>query len=221
MQGTVGVVGEGSGPRWVEVEPARMTRWLAGFADRHGGEPTVCVTPGSAGVDGVVTLVGPDGAVAQCHVPPGGAAPAGAADLAVESTGRIGLFLARRGGYAVGLADGTTLVRSKVDSRYVQSRTAAGGWSQHRFARRRDNQAKAAAGEAADECVRLLLPEVRRLTALVTGGDRQLVEATLADARLAALRGLRAERFLPVPDPKRAVLEAAVASARAVRIRLS
>jgi hypothetical protein len=108
-----------------------------------------------------------------------------------------------------------------VDSRYVQSRTAAGGWSQHRFARRRDNQAKAAAGEAADECARLLLPEVRRLTALVTGGDRQLVEATLADTRLAALRGLRAERFLPVPDPKKAVLEAAVASARAVRIRLS
>ncbi|MGW0243639.1 Vms1/Ankzf1 family peptidyl-tRNA hydrolase, partial [Micromonospora chalcea] len=32
----------------------------------------------------------------------------------------------------------------------VQGRTAAGGWSQQRFARRRDNQAKAALGDAAE-----------------------------------------------------------------------
>jgi hypothetical protein len=202
-------------PRWVEVDPARMPKWLAGFAERHGGPPAVTVD------DGVVTLTAPDGEVAQCHAAIGAPAPAGPEDLGTAATGRLGLLLARRGGYAVGVADGTRLVASKVDSRYVQSRTAAGGWSQHRFARRRDNQAKAAAGEAADECVRILLPEAARLKALVTGGDRQHVDAILADPRLAKLLPLRAERFLAVPDPKRAVLEAALLSARAVKIRLT
>ena len=40
-----------------------------------------------------------------------------------------------------GVAEGDRLVASKVDSYYVQGRTAAGGWSQQRFARRRENQA--------------------------------------------------------------------------------
>jgi Actinobacteria/chloroflexi VLRF1 release factor len=212
QEGTVGTV---SGPRWVEVEPARMARWLEGFAERHGGEPAVSVA------DGVVTLTAPDGSVAECHAPPGAPPPASPADLAIPVEQRIGLVLARRGGYAVGVADGAGLVASKVDSRYVQSRTAAGGWSQRRFARRRDNQAKAAAAEAADECVRLLLPEAGHLAALVTGGDRQLVDVILADARLTALRRLRVARFLAVPDPKRSILESAVTSARAVRIRVT
>ena len=46
----------------------------------------------------------------------------------------------RRGGYAVGLASGGGFTASKVGSRHVQSRTAAGGWSQQRFARRRGSR---------------------------------------------------------------------------------
>jgi hypothetical protein len=42
----------------------------------------------------------------------------------------------------------------------------------------------------------------------------------LADPRLAVLRPLLSERFLQVPDPKLAVLEAAVPAARAVRVRV-
>jgi hypothetical protein len=42
----------------------------------------------------------------------------------------------------------------------------------------------------------------------------------LADARLAPVAALRAERFLDVPEPKLAVLRAAIRPARAVRIRL-
>jgi hypothetical protein len=198
----------------VEVDPGRLPRWVAGFAERHGGEPAETVA------DGVVTLVAPDGARACCHAPPGSPVPAKLADLASAVPLRRGLLLARRGGYAVGVADGAMLVTSKVDSRYVQSRTAAGGWSQQRFARRRENQAKAAAGEAADTCARLLVPEIGSLAAVVTGGDRQLVDAVLADPRLAKLRPLVAERFLPVPDPKRAVLEDAARSAQRVRIQL-
>jgi hypothetical protein len=191
------------GGRWVEVDPERLPRWLAGFAERHGPYTTTETPDGSR-------LVAADGTVAECHDPPGGA----------DGTARIGVLLARQGAVAVGIAIGSTLELSKVDSRYVQGRTAAGGWSQQRFARRRVNQAKAAAGEGADIVARLLLPEVDRLATVVTGGDRRAVEAILSDPRLVPVAARRAQRFLTVGEPKHAVLEAAVAQARAVRIRV-
>src|SRR5262249_18275986 len=82
---------------------------------------------------------------------------------------------AGQGGVAVGIATGPALEMSKVNSRYVQGRPAAGGWSQQRFARRRENQAKAAAGQAAAIVARLLLPAVSGLATVVTGGDRRAV----------------------------------------------
>jgi hypothetical protein len=109
-------------------------------------------------------------------------------------------------------------VDSKVDTSYVQSRTAAGGWSQQRYARRRSNQAKAAAEDAVALAVQRLLPRAHELAALVAGGDRRTVDAILADARLAPLAALRSDRFLAVGEPRQAVLEEAVAAARAVRI---
>jgi Actinobacteria/chloroflexi VLRF1 release factor len=131
---------------------------------------------------------------------------------------RIGLLLARKGAVAAGIADGDELVASKVGTHYVQGRTAAGGWSQQRFARRRDNQAKAAAADGSAIAGRVLLPEVRTLAALVCGGDRAAVDAILAAPQLAPLAKLRTERLLEVPEPRHAVLVAAIAQARAVRI---
>ncbi|MER6754581.1 acVLRF1 family peptidyl-tRNA hydrolase [Micromonospora echinofusca] len=201
------------GGRWVEVDPARVARWVEGFADRHG--------PPAATVEAYgLLLAAADGATAELHAPPG--APA-APDLpgfvaAAAAPRRIGLLLARKGAVAVGVAAGEKLVVSKVDTRYVQGRTAAGGWSQQRFARRRDNQAKAALGDAADLAVRLLLPEASSLRAVVCGGDRRAVDTVLADRRLAPLAALRAERLLDVPEPRHAVLVGAIAAARAVRI---
>ncbi|MCZ7436521.1 acVLRF1 family peptidyl-tRNA hydrolase [Micromonospora sp. WMMC241] len=201
------------GGRWVEVDPARVTRWVEGFADRHGPPTTTALGYG-------LLLTAPDGATAELHTPPGARQ---AADLeafagVAAAPRRLGLLLARKGAVAVGVADGTELVTSKVDTRYVQGRTAAGGWSQQRFARRRDNQARAALGDAADLAVRLLLPAAGTLTALVCGGDRRAVDTVLADRRLAPLAAVRAERLLDVPEPRHAVLVAAVAAARAVHI---
>ncbi|MFF0177398.1 acVLRF1 family peptidyl-tRNA hydrolase [Micromonospora profundi] len=201
------------GGRWVEVDPARVGRWVEGFADRHGPPTTTIQGYG-------LLLTAPDGATAELHAPPG-ADPGG--DLqgflaAAAAPRRIGLLLARKSAVAMGVAAGEGLVVSKVDSRYVQGRTAAGGWSQHRFARRRDNQAKAALGEAVELAVRLLLPEAGSLDAVVAGGDRRTVDGILADRRLAPLAALRAERLLDVPEPRHAVLVASVAAARAVRI---
>ncbi|MEU4482003.1 acVLRF1 family peptidyl-tRNA hydrolase [Micromonospora sp. NPDC023966] len=201
------------GGRWVEVDPARVARWVEGFADRHG--------PPTAIVEGYgLLLTAPDGATAELHTPPGAPASADVPGFvaAAGAPRRLGLLLARKGAVAVGVADGSDLVVSKVDTRYVQGRTAAGGWSQQRFARRRDNQAKAALGDAAELAVRLLLPEAATLAALVCGGDRRAVDTVLADRRLAPLAALRAERLLDVPEPRHTVLVGAVAAARAVRI---
>jgi hypothetical protein len=119
------------------VDPPRLARWLAGFAQRHGAY--------EARPDGdLLRLVAGDGALAECHPPPGAAPAADEAAFLAEATKarRIGLLLARRGGVAVGIANGAALEVSKVDSRYVQGRTAAGGWSQQRFARRRERTSR-------------------------------------------------------------------------------
>ncbi len=118
---------------------------------------------------------------------------------------------------------------AKVGSRLVHGRSAAGGWSQHRFARRREKQANEALSAAADAAVlifggagagkgggggqrggaaavRRAQPVITRLDAVVLGGDRRAVADLRDDPRLAPYFGLATERFLTVPDPKRAVL---------------
>ena len=190
------------GGRWVEVDPTRVARWVEGFADRHG-PPTTTVQ------EHRLLLAAPDGATAELHPPPGVPASTDVPGFvaAAATPRRLGLLLARKGAVAVGVAAGEELVVSKVDTRYVQGRTAAGGWSQQRFARRRDNQAKAALGDAVELAVRLLLPEAATLSALVCGGDRRAVDTVLADRRLAPLAALRARSGSwsatpnPPPDP--------------------
>jgi hypothetical protein len=194
------------GGRWVDVAPERLPRWLENFANRHGGY---------AGEG--LHLVAADGTTAHLE-PPAGTSGVPTVDQLVSARSRIGLLLARKGAVAAAIADGDQLVASKVDTHYVQGRTAAGGWSQQRFARRRDNQARAAAADGAAIVARVLLPEVRTLAALVCGGDRAAVDAILAAPALAPLVELRAGRLLDVPEPRHAVLVAAVAQARAIRI---
>jgi VLRF1 release factor-like protein len=197
------------GGKWVDVAPERLSRWLENFANRHG-----------AYREEGLTLIAADGATATWTTPPGAAEAATMAELleVAQTPRRLGLLLARKGAVAVGIAAGAELKTSKVDTHYVQGRTAAGGWSQQRFARRRGNQAKQATADGAGIAGRLLLPDVRDMAALVTGGDRSAVDAILAAPPLAPLLPLRAERFLDVPEPRHAVLVSAVAGARAVSV---
>jgi hypothetical protein len=196
------------GGRWVEVAPERLGRWLEGFAERHGAT-TVTGTRYAAA----------DGAVAEVEVP----FPPLAGDLLdhVLRPRRLGLLLVRLGGHGVGVADGDRLVVSKVGSRQVHGRSAAGGWSQQRFARRREGQVRVAHDAAAQTAVDVLLPHVAGLDALVVGGEKTAVAAVLEDRRLAPLAALVSGRFLDVPDPRLVVLRAAVDQARAVTILLS
>lgn len=211
----------------MSVAPERLSRWLSRFDERHGVVATV-PTP-----DGVRVEAG-DSAVADCQLPFGWlTAGTGTADLSpraglaaddlvavAQYDVRFGLLLARRAALAVGVAVGRQLVASKVETRYVQGRTAAGGWSQQRFARRRDNQARDAARNAADVVARLLLPELPTLAGVRTGGDKRAVAAILADPRLAVLSGQLRGPMLDVPEPRHVVLEEAVRLARDVRIRV-
>lgn len=196
------------GGRWVTVAPERLARWLEGFAERHG-----VVT-----YDTPMRLVAADGALAEIEVPFGPLA--GSLVEHVLTDRRVGVLLVRLGGCACGVFDGPRLVASKVTTRPVHGRIAAGGQSQQRFARRREGQVRVALAAAADTAVRVLLPAVARLDAVAVGGERTAVDAVLADRRLAPLRPLVTGRLLDGPDPRQAVLEASYDQLRLVWIRV-
>jgi hypothetical protein len=187
---------------------------------RHGACGAACDAS-------AVRLVAPDGAVAVLAVPwpPFTPPPTSDASFVAGVLSRhaarprtLGLLLVRRGGWAVGTARDGRLLVHKTGSRYVQSRTAAGGWSQQRYARRRGNQADALVSAVVEAAATRLDPG--SLDGLVGGGDRALVEAVLADPALAAVAALPRGSLLDVPDPKAAVLTAAAERVRAVRVQL-
>ncbi|HET6743113.1 MAG TPA: acVLRF1 family peptidyl-tRNA hydrolase [Kribbella sp.] len=201
-------------PRIVSVAPGRLDRWLDGFGERHGAV-RYDVSPTS------VTLTAEDGSTAVVTVPFEPLAELSREGLVahVLQPRRLGVLLVRRGGYGAGVFAGGKLLDSKVGSRHVQGTTKAGGWSQQRYARRRDNQAREAFAAATEVAVRILA--AAKLDVLVCGGDRRAVDTVLDDPRLKELSGLVRPPFLGVPDPKQRVLEQAGADALAIRIELT
>ena len=218
------------GGRWVDVPPERLVSWIVTFTQRHGPG---FVSGDEAGV--TVTFAAADGAVAECHPPfpplllppprPAGSddPAAGAEAIVAHATAErtVGVLLVRLGGYAVGVFAGSPprLVNSKAGSRLVHGRSAAGGWSQHRFARRRENQVATALRAAADAAVGIF--RLHHLDALILGGDKRSVSGLRGDPRLAPYLGLATDRFLTVPDPRLAVLKETPRSFLAIRIRLT
>jgi hypothetical protein len=195
----------------VLVPPARIERWVLNFNGRHGQT--------ALGVaDGALTGSASDGSTFTARLPfdreYDGLPDVDAFRLEAPPPERWGVLLVRKGGFAVARLEGTRLVEHKIGQRHVQGRTKAGGQSQQRFARRRDNQARQAFEAAADHAARILghVGEVL----VVTGGDHTAVDEVLADGRLKAFEVV--EPWLPVPDPKRTVLDQAIADAQAVRI---
>jgi hypothetical protein len=214
-------------PRTVEVGSGRLERWITGFGERHPGA-SVRFAPDE------VELSAPDGSHAVLHppfppmtagLPIGGdgaelLSEGGAARVAnARGVAVLRVLMIRRGGYACAVVTGHHVTASKVGSRYVQGRTAAGGWSQQRFARRREGQTQALLGSALEVAARVLLP-CSPDDALVTGGDRPLLDRLLTDARLKPLTALRAGPHLEIGDPKSDLVKDLPERARAVRIRL-
>src|ERR1700722_15549747 len=163
------VKGDSGGGRWIEVSPVRFPGWIDAFGTRHGATHEAPPARGGSRAGGAsgeesVIFVAPDGAMARCPPPFPGyseqigliaseSASAVAAHALAQRT--VGVLLVRLGGYAVGVFTGSPprLAGSKVGTRPVHGRSAAGGWSQQRFARRRDNQASEALRAAADAAV--------------------------------------------------------------------
>jgi hypothetical protein len=251
----------GGGGRWLDVTPERFPGWVASFARRHGDSAPLAAAFGGA----VVTFTAQDGAAAQCHPPfaesfaplPGSAGPdEAAAALAAHARAprAVGVLLVRLGGYAAGVFTGypPVLADSKTGARLVHGRSAAGGWSQQRFARRREKQASEALDAAATAAAAVFgrwasgitatgaparssaaparssragggaaAGRAPRLDAVVLGGDKRAVAQLRDDPRLAPYLAIATERFLTVPDPKRAVLDATPRLFTAVRIMLT
>ena len=191
---------------------SRWARWIANFETAHG--PTTYAVEG-----GALTGRAADGSEFVARLPfaatyDGPAEPTAFAD-AVTTPDRWGVLLVRKGGFAIARLARGRVEESKVGQRHVQGRTKAGGQSQQRFARRRDNQARQAYEAAADHAARILPGSLP----VVTGGDHAAVEAVLSDRRLAGVTVV--EPWLPVPDPRRATLDAAIAEAVALRLEVT
>ena len=197
----------------VLVPGERFERWVTNFQGRHG-------LTGLQVLDGALSGAAADGSTFAARLPfeetYDGLPDAAAFAAAVHLPERWGTLLVRKGGFAVARLEGDRLVESKVGQRHVQGRTKAGGQSQQRFARRRDNQARQAYEAAADHAARILGPSP---LVVVTGGDRAAVGDVLADPRLRHVTVVGP--WLAVPDPKRSVLVQAVADACSIEVAVT
>ena len=196
----------------IAVPRARWDRWIENFVTRHG--ETAYTVEGGA-LNGRAEDGSSFAALLPLDVGYHGAAEPAAFAAALELPGRWGVLLVRKGGFAIARLAGEKVAESKVGQRHVQGRTKAGGQSQQRFARRRDNQARQAYEAAADHAARIL----SGVMPVVTGGDRPAVEAVLTDPRLETLRVVGP--WLPVPEPRRATLDTAIADAAALRVEVT
>src|SRR5262249_51084859 len=154
--GTGEAGGAAGGGRWVEVAPDRLApggasvaRGPRALAPRPRRRRAGCGAAAGRGRGGPGP---PPPRPPPMPAPAGGTWPADPADLAGLIAGHaaedrtVGVFLVRLGGFAAGVFTGSPprLISSKVGTRLVHGRSAAGGQSQQRFARRRENQAASA-----------------------------------------------------------------------------
>lgn len=190
----------------VEVPPERLVGWVNRFAGRNSGLRSVSTDGRTVVVDAG------DGTTAEMAVPFGPMAigtrePVEALIDHLGGIGAVGIVLVRGGAHSIGVARNGQVLSSSTDRAYLQGRTAAGGWSQQRFARRRDNQRSASYDSAASTAARVLVPVAPSLSGLVLGGDRRGLADVLADSRLAGLAALPVRTFPDIAEPRRAVLE--------------
>lgn len=191
---------------------------MLNFQGRHG-EAELSVA------DGALLGSAADGSTFAARLPFGraydGPSDATTFRASMSAPADWGVLLVRKGGFAIARLAGESTVDSKVGQRHVQGRTKAGGQSQQRFARRRDNQARQAYEAAADHAARILsagLDKADQRLPVITGGDHAAVDEVLSDHRLQQLTVI--EPWLDVPDPRRGILEQAALDGCAARIEV-
>lgn len=206
-------------PRGIRVAFDRVPGWLDRYDLRHPGAVWSWAEEGS------VIAHSPDGARARIEIPYGrlrtGAEPRGDLVRYVRQPWLLGVLVVRRGGFAVALARGAEIVDRKVGRRHVQGRSKAGGWSQQRFARRRDNQAREAFAAAADHAVRILgTGAAHRLDALALGGDRAALQQVLTDPRLEPVAQVPRIAVGGIGDPRADTVRRVLDDVRSVQVSL-
>ena len=202
---------------WVSAD--RIVGWVDRFNASHGASSiTETAEQGFelSAADGARASLQPPWPVAGR--PGSGSGPAARLASLSGQARPIGLILIRRGGDALALCREGAVLASKVGTRHVQSRTAAGGWSQQRFARRRANQADAMIEAVAAHAAALPLHEAEYL---VLGGDKAMAAAVVAEPVLRQLARLPRLEFLDVPDPRAKVLALAAQRACSVKITVT
>lgn len=201
------------GGRILEIPASRIVKWVHGFDRRHSIASTTLSRgywglTGDDGADARISWALTDSIPNEWHVDSlNWEETAGLlAEHAIQHR-VVAVLLARRRAFSVGVFDGHRLIKSKTDSSYVQGKTKAGGWSQKRYARRREGQARQARSKAAEAALAVVGERAGHLTALVTGGDRSAVDTILADPALASIANKRSILHLAdIGEPKKAVL---------------
>lgn len=188
------------------VPADRLPGWVSRFGGAHGGLAATEDTD-----DGVMLRMH-DGSVALLSPPwPDDGRPGRGADLLERLVSlsaqerRIGILLARRGGFAVGVAVAGKLLAHKVGSASARSRGGDTG--------------AAVAERAAQEAARIF--SAASFEYLATGGDKLLVESALAIPALRQYAKLPRLAPLTVVDPKMDVLTRAAADSCSIRIRIT
>ena len=120
----------------------------------------------------------------------------------------VGVALVRLGRYAIGVYEGQQLAVSKTDTRYVKSKHHAGGTSQQRFRRVRENQIHRLYVEAAGVLERQWRPWLSRLDYVALGGEAATVNGFVKECDLLGrLSFITLQRRLDVREPNRASLD--------------
>jgi hypothetical protein len=207
----------GGGGIEVEISAHRVVGWVNRFAGRNTGVEDLRAFPDR------LEILGGDGTLARIEVPfgpmsVGDREPVEALVSHLAGIGLVGLILVRGGAHSVGTAKDGVVLSSSTDRAYLQGRTAAGGWSQQRYARRRGNQLTASLSDAANTAERVLLPFAPRMGGLVLAGDASALRKVMAEPGLQALLALPSRTFGDIPEPRRAVLDAVAERSLVVRI---
>jgi hypothetical protein len=115
----------------------------------------------------------------------------------------LGVVLLRLGGYSVGVFEGDQLLTSKTGTRFVKGRHKAGGRSQKRFARRREEQARWLFDKACAVVATQFAAYEERLDYVFLGGDKLTLHSFLKRCEyLQRLAGKTPARVLRVGKPR-------------------
>ena len=126
----------------------------------------------------------------------------------LDSDYLVGAALVRLGRYAIAVYQGRRLLVSKTDTRYVKSRHSAGGTSQQRFRRVRENQIHRLYAEASQILTRQWQPYAGRLDYVALGGEAATVNGFIKECPLLTqLAPITLPGRLDVREPNRASLD--------------